>query len=152
MPFEQTKDVIDHARAFHQTLGESLRRMGDSSGKERTRLLLASLSRHQEHLEQTLEDYELGAPEAILNTWFQSPPDFAAHAECDPDLTLEPDWVVADLAPAIEKLYACLQGLYEEGSDRADTPAVREAFANLAQGMEEEERLLIRDIASSDDL
>lgn len=62
MPFEQARDVIDHARAFHRQLGERLRRMGDASEKERVRLLLSYLSRHEEHLGETLEQYELGAP------------------------------------------------------------------------------------------
>lgn len=152
MAFEQARDVIDHARAFHHQLGERLQRMGDASEKERVQLLLSYLSRHEKHLAQTLEQYELGAPEAVLDTWFQVPPSLLPQAECTPELVLDPDTILEEITGAIVELYECLRELYREAADRADTDAVRGAFTSLAQLMEQEERLLARDIAASEDL
>lgn len=152
MPFEQARDVIDHARDYHQRLGDRLRQVTDESEKGRIQLLLMYLSRHEDHLGKALADYELGAPDAVLDTWFQTPPRFEPRPACDPEIVLLPHTTVDELTRGVLQLHECLREVYREGAERADVPEVREAFANLAEHMRAEERQLSRDVASSADL
>ena len=57
MPFDQTKDVLNHARKFHHGLSEFYEDLKESASRERTRALLDYMSRHEKYLEDCLKEF-----------------------------------------------------------------------------------------------
>ena len=51
MAFETTKDVLDHARDFHRQLSDHYAQLRDKAERERVKMLLDYLSRHEKHLD-----------------------------------------------------------------------------------------------------
>ncbi len=58
MSFENFKDILDHARAFHRQLSSYYKKLGDKAERERVKMLLDYMSRHEAHLDESLKQYE----------------------------------------------------------------------------------------------
>ena len=69
--FKQTKDVLDYARTFHRQLSEYYDSLSKLAEKQRVKMLLDYLSRHEKHLDEILADYEEDASKKVMNTWLK---------------------------------------------------------------------------------
>lgn len=58
MPYETAKDVLEHARDYHRILSDFYNKLGAKAQKQRAKMLLDYLSRHEKHLEDSLAEYE----------------------------------------------------------------------------------------------
>lgn len=74
MPFDQTKDVLKQARKFHHKLSEFYEDLKDTTDKERTRALLDYLSRHEQYLEDCLEEFQQDVSRNVLDSYFNMDP------------------------------------------------------------------------------
>ncbi|MCP4220469.1 MAG: hypothetical protein GY765_37925 [bacterium] len=149
MSFETVKDVLDHARDFHRQLSVFYNKVGSGFHKERVKMLLFYLSRHEKQLEKSLADYEKDVSEKILKTWFQFAPNKETLNQCvnlslvdKENLTVDK---VTDLALELDN---CLIKLYEETAKQTDVPEVKEIFLNLLEMEKQEEKKLVRDATS----
>ena len=50
MAYETVRDILDRVRNFHDQVGEYYHRLYSIADKERVRILLDYLSRHEKHL------------------------------------------------------------------------------------------------------
>ena len=141
--YERTQDVLDHARAFHSKLSELYENLAEEAQQERVKMLLTYLSRHEEHMEESLAGYEEGASRSILDTWFKYIPGEAKLLQCE-GITLEPDMSVDDIVAAALRMDNCLVDLYKEMAATAVSQEVKEVFANLLRMEEQQQHKLVR--------
>lgn len=149
--YETTRDVLDHARAFHGELGKLYERLAGEAQQERVKMLLNYLSRHEEHLEEGLAQYEEGASKRILDTWFKYVPGEDRLRECQ-SIQLERDMSVDDVVAVALRLDTCLLDLYKEMADTAVSQEVKDVFTNLLDMEEQEKHKLARNTLLLQDL
>lgn len=146
MTFETTKDVLDHAREFHGQVGEYYRQLGEKNQKERVKMLLEYMSRHEKHLEENLARYEEDVSGRILNTWFQYPPPPDMLKTCV-NLNLEgkENLTVDEVIELALKIDDCLIQLYQQMAAESEFEEVKEVFNNLLEMEKQQEMDLVRD-------
>ncbi|MGF1612384.1 MAG: hypothetical protein ACFCVA_00340 [Gammaproteobacteria bacterium] len=149
--FERTQDVLDHARSFHHQVADLYQRLEDRTEKERVKLLLDYLQRHEKHLEESLSQYEEGASKRVLDTWFQysleqDPSDILA------DIELKKDMSVDDVVRLALRLDDYLIDLCKSMADRADIPELKELFTNLCELEQQEKYRLARNALRLDEM
>jgi rubrerythrin len=143
MPFEQARDMILRARAFHRELGEFYARVEDVVQKERVKLLLEYLVEHERRMIEHLEAIQEGLPPDVLNTWMQYPPDAPLPPTMD-DLRISPDATASDVICMALDLDERLLKMYKELAVYAPSAEVREAFLSLYQeGCQERSKLVL---------
>jgi rubrerythrin len=139
MPFDQTKDVLNQARKFHQKLSEFYDDLKDNAEKERTRALLDYLSRHETYLENCLKEFQLDVNKNVLDSYFQYGSD-ASKLSGISEFEIKAEMNVEDVVAAAMHFDACLIRFYREIAEKAHTEKVREVFENLLV-MEEHEQI-----------
>ena len=139
MAFDQTKDVLDHAREFHQKLSVFYEDLKESASKERTRALLDYMSRHEKYLDDCLAQYEELVSDNILDTYFKYESE-STKITAITDFEIKPEMEVDDVMAAAMHFDACLIEFYREMAQRALSENVREIFENLLV-MEQHEQI-----------
>lgn len=139
MAFDQTKDILEHAREFHQKLAVFYEELKDSAGKERTRALLDYMSRHEKYLDDCLAQYEEQVSDNVLDTYFKYGSESTQMTAID-EFEIKPEMDVNDVVAAAMHFDACLIAFYRETAQRALSEQVREVFENLLV-MEQHEQI-----------
>ena len=143
MPCERTRDVLDKVRDFHRKLSEFYAKMQEMAHREKVRMLLGYMSRHEMHLEECLARYENEGAKGILDTWFQFTPPIAKW-EFFEKLDLNADMSVDDVIQTAIKFDDCLVEFYLQVSEMAACEDVRALFSKLLNMEKAEERQAIR--------
>ena len=139
MAFDQTRDVLDHAREFHQKLSIFYAELKESASKERTRALLDYMSRHEKYLDDCLAQFEDQVSDNVLDTYFKYESEASTVDEiCE--FEIKPDMEVADVMTAAMHFDSCLIKFYSEMAQRSVSSKVREIFENLLV-MEQHEQI-----------
>ncbi len=139
MAFDQTKDVLDHAREFHQKLSVFYAQLKESASKERTRALLDYMSRHENYLDDCLAQFEEQVSNNVLDTYFKYGSEATRIADIG-EFEIKPEMEVADVMAAAMHFDACLIQFYSEMAQRSLSSKVREIFENLLV-MEQHEQI-----------
>jgi len=139
MPFNQTKDVLDHARKFHRKLSEFYEDLKESTTKERTRALLDYMSRHEKYLDDCLAEYEDQVSANVLDTFFNYGSTSSRETVIS-DFEIKPEMEIDDVVAAAMHFDAYLIRFYREMAERTLNSKVREVFENLLV-MEEHEQV-----------
>jgi hypothetical protein len=141
--YEQTRDVLAGAEAFHRQISEYYHRVSDQSSQQRIKMLLDYLSRHEQQLADSLADYEHDASQAVMDTWFQSKHKMDICAVLK-DVEISPDMSVDDVVDVGLKVDECLIAMYRDLAESAPSEDVRNVFQNLLDMEEEEKRRLVK--------
>lgn len=139
MPFDQTKDVLDHARKFHRRLSDFYEDLKESASRERTRALLDYMSRHERYLDDCLAEFQEEVDKNVLDSYFQYGSD-ASKLSGISNFEIKDDMGIDDVVAAAMHFDACLIRFYREMAQKARTPKVKEVFENLLV-MEEHEQI-----------
>ncbi len=139
MAFDQTRDVLGHAREFHQKLSVFYDGLKESTSKERARALLDFMSRHEKHLADGLAQYEEQVSDNVLDTYFKYESE-STGLTASADFEIKPDMDVDDVIAAAMHFDTCLVEFYREMAQRALSEKVREIFENLLE-MEKHEQI-----------
>ncbi|WP_027721746.1 hypothetical protein [Maridesulfovibrio zosterae] len=135
---QTAKDVIDQVKAFHRKLGDFYQNLSDKVEKERVKILLEYMSRHQDNLAAILEEYEADLSENILNTWFMY-----VNKECDLtpffNANLGPDMTAQQIIKVAVELDQCLLETYEAMLHKEVPDEVTKVFQGLLE-MEKKEK------------
>lgn len=150
--FQQARDVVDHTRNFHHQLSEFYEKLKRETERERVKMLLDYLSRHEKHLEETLAQYEDDVSEKILDAWFQYVPEEEDQDLSPEKLHVKPDMSVEDVIRMALQLDDYLVKLYEGMVERANFPEVREAFLNLLELEKQEQHQVSKNALSMTDI
>lgn len=148
MPVERTRDILEQARRFHRDLAAYYERLESTVQKERVRMLLEYLRRHELALEREIANYEESARKALLELWYKcAPADFGVSLA---DIGFPPDPSYEEVVDLALKMDERLLELYERAARLAPDPRARELFSALhAEGLRGRARLL-RDVFALD--
>ena len=140
MSFNQTRDILDHARDFHRRLIRFYNSLRNSVEDEITLKLIEDLIDHEKQLEHRLSDYEETAEDDTLDTFFK-------YMVATTDQTFEnyfvPEIVDTDYVIKATRYFdESLTRFYEGMAKRAMSSQVREMLENL-QHLEQREQLAL---------
>ena len=139
MAFDQTRDILESAREFHQKLSVFYAELKESANRERTRALLDYMSRHEKYLDDCLAQFEEQVSKNVLDTYFKYGSEATTIAEIH-EFKIKPEMEVADVIAAAMHFDACLIEFYREMAQRSVSTKVREIFDNLLV-MEQHEQI-----------
>ncbi|WP_372794757.1 hypothetical protein [Pontiella sp.] len=146
MSFNQTKDILEHARNFHRRLIRFYNSLKDQAQDEITLQLIEDLVDHEKQLEHRLFDYEGTAKGDTLDTFFK-------YMVATTDQTFE-NYFIPEI---VDKEYVIkatryfdenLQRFYASMAQRAMTTEVKEMLENLQQLEQREQRVLSKLVLS----
>jgi hypothetical protein len=141
--FIQVKDVLDYGKTAHADLRKFYESIGEQNVEERVRILLDYLSRHEKHLEETLERYETSSQQKVLGTWIQYSPDVDIRKLID-SKSIGSEMSVDDLVKLALEFDDALVELYRQSADECEAPLVKELFNNLIDQENQEKYNLMR--------
>ena len=143
MVYERTRDVLDRAYAFHKELSEHYARLSDKTDKQRLKLTLDYLSRHEQNMASCLEKYEEKALEKVLNTWFKYTPDLCCEVPLS-EVTVDSSMTVDDLIRQAIKFDNLLVNLYKKMAEYSVSVDVKELFSELMKLEQNEEHQMVK--------
>lgn len=152
MRFEQTKDILEHAQQFYKLIADYYHSLSEQTQHPRLKMLLDYLSRHEEHLQETLAEFESGASEHVLNTWFKSSPCEEKLGQLRTMMLKAELTSVDEITDVAMKIDDCLIGMYKKLAETAEIAAVKDAFSNLVEMEEHEKIKSMRNILMMQDL
>jgi len=144
--FKQVRDIFALSRGFHRRLSEYYARLANHADRQRAKMLLDYLSRHEANLQSCLERYEADASNRLLDAWCQYVPEAFSFEHLGNCLT-NPEITVDEVASLVLRLDDALIEFYRDLADNAESPEVRELFENLLQLAVSEEVTLKREVA-----
>jgi rubrerythrin len=144
------RDVIDKAKALHQQLGQFYAQLSADEPRERIKMLLDYMSRHEKHLESALARFEQDAKAPILKSWFKG--DAGAPELLGQTPRVTASMGTADVIKMALSYDDALIDLYERLASSGAPPAVREFFGQLVLHERKEERRMVRDTIEMDEV
>jgi rubrerythrin len=138
MAFNQTREVLDHARKFHCRLEQFYISLQHRAPEEQTRELLGQLIEHEQVLNSHLKEYEEEVSGNILDTFFKYmlngiESHFSQYAIPD---RIDTPYVI-QTARHFDRY---LEHFYKEMAQKTLSEQVREVFLNL-KDMEQREQI-----------
>jgi rubrerythrin len=149
MTTQRTRDILQRAREFHTQLSRFYERMGATAGREKIRMLLTYMSRHETNLAECLARYEREAAERVLDTWFKYVSE-KATCKCFEGVVIPPEATVEEVVRIALWLDRCLVDLYTETAERAVSQEVRDLFTSLLKTEQKEENQMVRNALTLD--
>ena len=144
--FKQVREIFDLSRGFHQRLSEYYGRLASQAERQRAKMLLDYLSRHEANLQSCLERYEAEASNRILGVWCQYVPEAFSFDHLNASLA-NPAITVDEVTSLVLRLDDALIEFYRDLADNAESAEVRELFESLLQLAVSEEVALKREVA-----
>ncbi len=140
MSFNQTRDILDHAREFHRRLIRFYDGLRGLTESEETARLLEELIARERQLEARLADYEERVSENTLDTFFKY---VLATTEQEFRDYFIPDEVDSEFVIAAARYFdERLSRFYESMAAKALSVQVRDVLENLRE-MEQREQLTL---------
>lgn len=140
MAFETMRDVLDYAKKFHHDLAAFYAGLEQKTDKEKIRILLNYMSRHEEHLTECLNEYEADTTERMLSVWFKYTPEMP-QCRCFEQVRFSSDMTVDEIVDAAKRIDECFLQLYRQMAEKAPTPETKDLFNKLLE-MEQRENVL----------
>ena len=144
MRYTQVRNMLDQVRDFHQKLSEYYDQLSKDSDKQRIKMLLDHMSKHEHDLSEGLGAYEESATRNVMDTYVDCEHCNQILATCEQTPIL-PETDVDSVIKAAIDIDNCLLRFFREVADYAETERVRDVFRNLVD-MEEAE---LRNLALS---
>jgi hypothetical protein len=151
MASQTVRDIITHIRGMHRQLSSLYQSMGHASARERVKLLLYYVSRHERNLEDALSQYQQQAKKSVLDTWYKSSSGDPLAAVLDP-IRINPDMATDEVVRVVLDADQKLVAQFRQLAENAASEDVRELFQKLIAIEEREEHLLVRDATELEDL
>ncbi len=130
--YKQAGELLDAVRGFHRELADFYRQLSDRAAKDRVRVLLDYMSRHEENFEAALADYDDQSARALLKTFMQFAPDPAILAIPDVE-HIDSGMTVDDVIDLAMNLDERLVRFYSEAADLSQVEDLRVLFGKLKQ-------------------
>jgi len=151
MANETVRDILDRVREFHRDLAGYYEALEGVTGKERLRMVLEYLARHEERVDECIGRYESEAGEGVLGTWYKGAPATEWKA-LSRDLTLTSEMTVTDVLRQVLRFQESLAALYSDLAERAPSAETRDLFSELLLLERTEEHNVVRDTIEMEDL
>jgi len=142
--YKQTYDIIDCLRSFHKQMQDFYERLHEKDEKQKVKMLLDYLSRHEKHREETLAKYEEEASKKVMETWFKYIPRNISP-DCLENIVINSNMSVDDVIGIAMHFNNCLVQLYTRLVENTSGNEVRNVFICLLERMKKEKMNLARD-------
>ena len=143
MPYKKTHDILDCAKAFHRQISELYHNLSAEAEKEKVKMLLDYLSRHEKNLAKKIEGCEEDASRKILKNCFKLMPNVSV-ANCFEDMEVTPSMSVDDVIRLALSFDDWLVDLFTEAARNSQSEELRDVFNSLLVSEKEEEIVLLR--------
>ncbi|MCH5374304.1 MAG: hypothetical protein JJ992_10020 [Planctomycetes bacterium] len=144
MSNEQTRDILEHAQHFHRQVSQYYDELSAHTDKERIKMLLDYMSRHERNMARGLAEFEHSAPRDVMNACFKVGHVIKPCCEVVQDLKITPDMSVDDVIEMGMQFGDCLISVYKDLSETAADERVRSVFQDLLTLEQKEKRQLVR--------
>lgn len=144
MAYETVRDVFDRIRHFHNQVSEYYHQLHEIADKERVRILLDYMDRHEKKLEECMTEYEDEAPKEVLNAWFKYTP-VSTYQECFKDSALKHDMSIDDVITVAIRLDDCLINVFKRIVDSSESSKIKEIFNCLLKSAEKEKKKFVNE-------
>ena len=151
MRFKTMRDVMDRVILFHKNLAKFYHNMSDVVQKERVKLLLDYMARHEEHLQENLARYKGEISTRLLDTWFKYVPSSNVLKDCEQQV-IKPDMSVEEAVTQALKFDDCLLNFYNIMAENCCYKDLKEIFTNLANMEKRNRQNFVRDAQEVYDL
>jgi rubrerythrin len=131
----RVRDLLDQVNDFHQHLRSYYTNLSAVAKKERVKMLLEHVARHEEQLAEGLAAYEQDAAAHVLDTWFEFTPDLARCERLE-DVSLTPDMSIDEAVRTVLLFNQCLGEYYKQLAELSPLPEIGELFENLMESEE----------------
>ncbi len=138
---KQVREFVDFGKHLHGKLKALFDELNEHAQLERVKMLLDFLSRHEEHMEESLARFEKESRHGILEAWLEYSPGLDVNkVMCKLHLSENPSSdEIIQLALDFDDT---LVNLYKEVVENANDSKVKEVFKNLLQ-LEEKEKIQV---------
>jgi rubrerythrin len=141
--YKRARDVLNMIRRFHQQLAEFYAQLSAISEKQRVRMLLGYMSRHEKNFERALAEYDQETASKVLDAWIQYAPD-GRILSIPEAKDLHSDMSVDDVVDIAMELDDHLIKFYSEAVRCVDFSVLKEFFGKLKEQEQAEEAELAR--------
>ena len=145
------RDILELAKNIHHRLSEYFQQLADTEERERIRMLLQYLQRHEVGMENYVNACENLVLEHVLETWYPYVPETNIQNEIE-NAHISPTSSLSEIISAAIRLDNCLVNLYRRMADTATSEDVKHLFEELLSLEEKEEFRLVRDTFELADL
>lgn len=142
--YKQTSDIIQSVRSFHDQMRIYYDRLHKNDEKQKVKMLLDYLSRHEKHRDETLAKYEEEASKKVMEIWFKYIPNNISP-DCFDNIDIKSNMSVDDVIGIAMHLNNCLLELYTRLVENTPGNEVRDVFNCLLERMKKEKMNLARD-------
>jgi len=139
MNFQTVKDVVDHSRRLHAQISDLYQSLSQGQEQVRVGMLLDYLKRHEDHLAESLSQFEKDESQKVLDTWFQYAPD-QDLTEVLSNIEVSDHMSTEDVVAMALQLDDYFINLYEDMVEHTSSSAVKAVFQNLLE-MEQQEKI-----------
>ena len=139
MHYQTVKDVVDHSRQLHQDISGLYAKHSEDQTQVRVGMLLEYLKRHEDNLEQSLDQFESDKSQKVLDSWLQYTPDQDV-SDVLVGLTISDHMSTDQVVDMALKLDDFFIELYQEIIDHSASSSVKVVFQNLLD-MEQQEKI-----------
>lgn len=139
MHYQTVKDVVDHSRQLHQDISGLYAKLSEDQTQVRVGMLLEYLKRHEDNLEQSLDQFESDKSQKVLESWLQYTPDQDV-SDVLLGLTISDHMSTDQVVDMALKLDDFFIELYQEIIDHSASSSVKVVFQNLLD-MEQQEKI-----------
>jgi len=151
MANQSVREILGEVAAFHRRLSDLYRRNADQEGRERLRMLLFYLSRHEAHLGEALARFQSGGGRVVLEMWV--PMKTIEHViEELRGVQIAPGLEVETLIGRALDFDNKVIAFYHLLAEKAPDNAVRQLFQTLIRLEQRAETVLARDTEELSDL
>ena len=144
---KQVKEFVSFGKNLHAEVHKLYEKLNEREPRERVRMLLDFLSRHEQHMQEALARFEKSSRSGILEAWLEYSPgldvDEAMRKCAMPDHPGTDDLVKIAL-----EFDDTLVRLYREVAEKVHDQKTKELFVNLLH-LEEQEKIQITRAAMS---
>lgn len=151
MRYETAKDLLVEAARLHEGLGRYYSQLSSEAGKERVRMLLDYLVRHETNMAAVLSRYSKETANNVRNAWFTYALD-SAFAKCIPPAPPVDQLSIDEIINLAIQLDDHIIDLYQLIALESELPEAREAFTNLVQLERQEKMRMVRQAMGLKDL
>ena len=138
---KQVREFVDFGKHLHGKVKELYEELHEHAELERVKMLLEFLSRHEEHMEESLARFEKDARRGILEAWLEYSPELNVDAVMErfPVKEKPSSDEIIQIAMDFDNT---LVKLYQEVADKVNDSKTKEVFKNLLQ-LEEKEKIQV---------
>ncbi len=151
MRFQTARDLLEQASGLHEGLARYYERLSGEAQKERVKLLLDYLARHEQNMSQVLARYSQETADKVRNAWFSQELG-GEFVKCIPPARPVSELDNAGIIDLAIQLDDCIIDLYQLIAMNSELPEAREAFTNLVNLERQEKLRMVRQAMRLDDL